>query len=177
MTTYDPRAKEKSAIRHLLAPFAIKEEWKYPRVSFLFHMPIPKGIRKRDEELYHSGLLKHDKKPDVDNLIKLYLDCLDGIVIHGDQKVALGCCIKIYSHDPKTIVWIHETSYAISPWELDVAFLGDEQHDIPCFSQSDYLHDSYDLWTQVHGLFLHSYSPESASQPSKILAAALECQE
>ena len=89
-------------------------------------MPIPKGIRKRDEELYNSGLVKHVKKPDVDNLVKLYLDCLDGIVLEGDQKVALGPCVKVYHPEPKTVIWVHETTHTLTPRDLDVLTLDAE---------------------------------------------------
>jgi Holliday junction resolvase RusA-like endonuclease len=119
VATYDPKAKEKKEIRHLLQDKQTLTSFNYPRISFLFHMPIPSSIPKRDFELFHSGTLKHIKKPDVDNLIKLYLDCLDGLVIDGDQKVSLGPCIKIYHTDPKTVIWIHETNSKVQPWEID----------------------------------------------------------
>ncbi len=165
VTTYDPKAKEKKQIRKDIEEFAVLHALRYPRLSFLFHMPIPKGILKRDYELYHSGLLKHDKKPDVDNLIKLYLDCLDGIVLHGDQKVSLGPCLKVYHPEPKTIVWIHETSHKVQPWELDVAFLDASESDIPSFCAQDYLHGSESLWSQVQGLFLKSSFLAHTIQP------------
>lgn len=131
--TYDPKATEKRVIRHLLQDQKTLLSFDYPRISFIFHMPIPKSIRKRDEELYNSGLLKHDKKPDVDNLIKLYLDCLDGIVIQGDQKVSLGPCIKLYHPEPKTIIWIHETKNVVTLREVDSGFLASEEPEIQCF--------------------------------------------
>ncbi len=159
VTTYDPKAKEKKLIRHMLQINQSSHSFDFPRITFLFHMPIPKSIRKRDVELYNSGKLKHDKKPDVDNLIKLYLDCLDGIVIQGDQKVSLGPCIKVYHLEPKTIVWIHETTHKLQPWELDVAFLGAEEHDIPSFCVQDYPYGSESLWTQVRGLFDRTSDP------------------
>lgn len=118
VTTYDPRAKEKEHIRFVLGAYKTDNILDFPRISFLFHMPIPKSIRKKDVELYNSGLLKHDKKPDVDNLVKLYLDCLDGIVIYGDQKVALGSCMKLYHPEPKTIVWVNDTCDRISEEEM-----------------------------------------------------------
>lgn len=172
VTTYDPKAKEKSQIRFLLRNSMgsdldnlASNPFDYPRISFLFHMPIPSSIRKRDQDLYQSGTLKHDKKPDVDNLIKLYLDCLDGLVIHGDQKVSLGPCLKVYHPEPKTIVWIHETTQKLTPWELDSAFLGAEEPDIPSFSVLDYPHGSESLWFQVRSLFLHSSYPLDTTQP------------
>lgn len=166
VTTYDPKAKEKVSIRlHLTNQLSTDlnnledNPIDYPRISFLFHMPIPSSIRKRDVDLYNSGTLKHDKKPDVDNLIKLYLDCLDGIAIYGDQKVSLGPCLKVYHPEPKTIIWIHETSQKLQPWELDVAFLPAEEPDIPCFFEQDYPYGSESLWLQVRSLFDRSYNP------------------
>lgn len=159
VTTYDPKAKEKTHIRDLLKNDRNYDSIDYPRVSFLFHMPIPASIPKKHRELYESGTLKHDKKPDVDNLIKLYLDCLDGIALQGDQKVSLGPCLKVYHPEPKTIVWIHETTQKLQPWELDVAFLPAEEPDIPCFCEQDYPYGSETLWTQVRSLFDRSYNP------------------
>ena len=165
ITTYDPNAKDKKHIRAIVEDSKNPNTFDYPRISFLFHMPIPKSIRKRDVELYNSGKLKHDKKPDVDNLIKLYLDCLDGLVIQGDQKVSLGPCLKVYHPEPKTVIWIHETTHKLTPWELDSAFLDAEELSIPCFSQEDYPYGSYSLFQQVAGLFLHSSNPECAILP------------
>lgn len=157
---YDPVAKEKKAIRHVFLPHEIRDHFKYPRVTFLFCMPIPKSILKRDIELYNSGRLKHIKKPDADNLAKLFLDCADGIVLCGDQKVSLGPCVKVYDPEPKTIMWIHETTCLLQDWELDVEYLSSEEHALPCFYECDYPYGSCDLWTQVHGLFLRSCDPD-----------------
>lgn len=177
VTTYDPKAKEKSTIRHILEASRCIDSFAYPRISFLFHMPIPTSIPKKLKELYESGTLKHDKKPDVDNLIKLYLDCLDGIVIQGDQKVSLGPCLKVYHTDPKTIVWIHETTQKLTPWELDVAFLGASESSIPCFYEQDYPYGSESLWFQVRTLFDRTISPDDAIPPSGTLASAHILQE
>lgn len=119
---YDPVAKEKEVIRTELRKHASGEVFNYPRISFLFCMPIPKSLPKKTTEVYMSGLSKHDKKPDVDNLIKLYLDCLDGIIIQGDQKVSLGPCIKTYSAQPRTVIWISETGSLVDLSELGREF-------------------------------------------------------
>ncbi len=144
VSTYDPKAKDKKNIRHLLGSKYSNLEFEFPRITFLFHMPIPKSIRKRDHDLYHSGTLKHINKPDVDNLIKLYLDCLDGIVINGDQKVSLGPCLKVYHEIPKTNIWIHETTQRVSVEDFDMGLLIDEEHDKLSFLVQDYLCDSCD---------------------------------
>lgn len=143
--TYDPKAKEKNLIKDRLKLEEVLHSFDYPRISFIFYMPIPKGIRKKDEALYNSEKLKHDKKPDVDNLIKLYLDCMDGIVLQGDQKVSLGPSIKLYSPNPRTVIWIHETANTITPQEFDCTFLSAEELDIPSFSEEDFPTDWYIL--------------------------------
>lgn len=172
VTTYDPKAKEKSHIRHFLTEDRTYGSVEYPRISFLFHMPIPASVPKKNRELYESGTLKHDKKPDVDNLIKLYLDCLDGIALQGDQKVSLGPCLKVYHPEPKTIIWIHETTQKLQPWELDVAFLHAEEPDIPCFCAQDYLYGSESLWFQVRSLFDRTTIPVDTSPTLEKLAVA-----
>ncbi len=151
VATYDPRAKEKADIREKLNRCKTAlHGFNFPRVSFIFYMPIPASIRKRDAALYNSETLKHDKKPDVDNLIKLYLDCMDGIVIQGDQKVSLGASIKLYSPHPRTAIWVHETDSVITPQELDCTFLGSEELDIPTFCESAFPHGLKILGRTVH---------------------------
>lgn len=122
IVTYDPCAKEKTEIRKFLMTLKNVHEYAFPRISFLFHMPIPKSIPKKQHDLYHSGRLKHDKKPDIDNLIKLYLDCLDGILIKGDQKVSLGSCVKVYHSRPETNIWIQDTTQILNSYEMDLEF-------------------------------------------------------
>ncbi len=163
--TYDPRAKEKKTIRFLLRDYTQGYQFQHPRMTFLFHFPIPKSIPKKQLPLYNSGTLKHEKKPDVDNLIKLYMDCLDGIIFSGDQIVTLGPALKLYHPQPKTIIWITETSQVLQPWELDVAFLDVEERDTPCFCSQAYPHGSESLHSLVHGLSAHSYSPVQTNPP------------
>lgn len=121
--TYDPRAKEKKQIREFLKTQQNVLSYKYPRISFLFHMPIPKTLPKRDVNTYNSGIVKHVKKVDIDNLVKLYLDCLTGIIIDKDETVALGSCVKVYHPEPKSIIWIHETQQIMTDMDFDIQSL------------------------------------------------------
>ncbi len=116
---YDPQSKEKAMIRAYVQNRHKRGLINHPRVSFIFHMPIPKSTPKKLLPLYESGLLKHEKKPDTDNLIKPYMDAMTGIAYEGDQKVQLGPCVKLYHPDPKTIIIINETSQILSPLEVD----------------------------------------------------------
>ncbi len=115
---FDPRTKQKNEIKKQIKASFSHSLFERPRVSFIFHMPIPKSIPKCQLLKYNGGFLKHEKKPDIDNLIKLYLDCIDGICFEGDQKVQLGPCVKLYHIHPKTIIIINETEEFISPLEV-----------------------------------------------------------
>ena len=81
-------------------------------------MPIPKSLSKKDRSDAEAGYLKHIKKPDVDNLIKLYLDVLTGIAIEDDNCVAIGSAIKVYSIRPRTEIYIEETEKIVSMNEV-----------------------------------------------------------
>ena len=85
---------------------------------FWFHMPIPKSMSKKDRVHAEAGLFKHIKKPDVDNLVKLYLDVLSGTAFNDDNCVSLGQSIKVYSMHPKTVIYIEETTQFITPNEV-----------------------------------------------------------
>lgn len=134
---YDPNSKEKKEIREFLNTLEPKKTCDYPRVSFIFHMKIPSGLSKKEQALYETGKVKHVKKPDVDNLIKLYLDCLDGIFLDGDQRVSLGPCMKVHDKEPKTIIWIQETNQLVEPQEMDATFLDVSGYDKSSFYGSD----------------------------------------
>lgn len=116
---YDPRAKQKNDIKQMIFQKFSEKKFEHPIVSFIFHMPIPKSVPKKLLPLYESGLLKHEKKPDGDNFIKLYLDCMDGIVFDGDQKVMIGSVIKLYHKDPKTLLIIHEGASSLCSQEQE----------------------------------------------------------
>lgn len=73
-------------------------------VDLIFFMPIPKstsGIKKRQME---NGIVAHIKKPDLDNLQKFILDCLNKLVFHDDSQVCEIKAKKIYSSKPGTMV-------------------------------------------------------------------------
>lgn len=177
VTTYDPNAKQKKGIRAFLEQFRQYLPFDYPRISFLFHMPVLKSTKKKDLGLYNSGFLKHDKKPDIDNLIKLYLDVLDGIVIFGDQKVSLGPCLKVYGSEPKTIIWIHETYKIMQLHELDLVFADVSEFGRQYFFPKDCLPDSDnpELLTPVQ--FPHNLHPPHEVSPLNLFEIAHHLEE
>lgn len=120
--SYDPLSGFKAKIRGVVACYLENyPDWKrpeYPWIRFLFYMPIPKSLSKKDRALAESGILRHTKKPDVDNLIKLYLDTLKGSVLNDDNCVAITSAVKLYSKRPTTMIFIHEGTPNITQNEL-----------------------------------------------------------
>ena len=116
---YDPNCRDKMIIQTLLNQNRTWEKFVNPRISFMFVMPIPKSTNPRLAERYRRGMIKHCKKPDIDNLVKLYLDCMDGIIFEGDQNVSLGECIKVYGTDPATLIYIQSTNEEVSIHEIN----------------------------------------------------------
>lgn len=121
---YDPCAAIKKSLRDQvkdqITHMPLMKMPKNPRITFWFQMPIPKSMTKKEREIANAGNLKHRKKPDVDNLIKLYLDVLSGLVFEDDNCVSLGSAIKIYSQTPKTVIYIQETNETLSRDEIDI---------------------------------------------------------
>lgn len=120
---FDAQSREKILIRRKIQEILDNREsdWIFPvnpRISFKFFMPIPKSLVKKDREDAEQEILKHTKKPDVDNLIKLYLDVLTSLVIGDDNCVSLGRAVKLYSTNPRTEIFIEETERIISMREL-----------------------------------------------------------
>ncbi|NGX57214.1 MAG: hypothetical protein K940chlam3_00098 [Chlamydiae bacterium] len=108
---YDPRAEVKENARwYLKAQYSDEPIRRAVKVGFTFEMPIPKSWPKWKKKEARSGELLHETKPDIDNLIKLYMDCLKKIVIRDDNQVwkLSPAPVKKYSDNPKTIIWVQE---------------------------------------------------------------------
>ena len=135
--TFDPNGADKKRIRAILSGY--KAEFENPRISFVFYMPTPKQVPKKLLDSYCSERRKHKKKPDIDNLVKLYLDCLDEIFFAGDQRVSLGPCLKVYSPTPRTVILIDEMTDRLETQDLDHTGLDAELFDKPTSSQTVFL--------------------------------------
>lgn len=76
------------------------------KISVIFYMPIPVSFsNKKRRELENEPILKH---PDVDNLLKLLMDALNGVCYADDRQVWSAYATKRYSSRPRTEVAIWE---------------------------------------------------------------------
>lgn len=73
--------------------------------SMEFYLPIPKSMPKRDRKLIDLGIFPHIKKPDVDNLQKFAMDCLNGIAWTDDSRVVgFQQLFKKYDAEPRSVI-------------------------------------------------------------------------
>jgi len=73
-------------------------------LDLIFFMPIPQSLSGVKKRQMANGLIGHSKKPDLDNLQKFVLDCLNALVFQDDSQVCEIRAKKIYSNKPGTLV-------------------------------------------------------------------------
>lgn len=105
VSCYDNQAKVKEGYKWQLRSQFREEPWEFPiALDIVFFMPIPKsssGIKKRQMA---NGVIAHMKKPDLDNLQKFVLDCLNGLAFRDDSQISEIRAKKIYSNKPGTLI-------------------------------------------------------------------------
>ncbi len=69
------------------------------QVSLKFFMPKPKSFK---------GSVWHHKRPDIDNLVKFYLDVANGILYEDDAQIAVIDAVKLYADEPRTEIVLTE---------------------------------------------------------------------
>ena len=90
----------------------LKDQWREPLIEgpitlkTTFVMPIVKSTSKKARIQIKEGILKHTKKPDLDNLVKFCKDCLNGTVWRDDSQVWFLIADKQYGEVPRTIISI-----------------------------------------------------------------------
>lgn len=70
--------------------------------------PVPASYSKKRTEACLSDLEKHTKKPDLDNLIKICLDGMNGIVFKDDSQITSIHSTKVYGEVGKVEILVRE---------------------------------------------------------------------
>ena len=95
---YDPSKKDKQLllplIRNQLGSLLVSDP---VSVALAFYMPIPKSYTKKKKKELSGENTPHTNKPDIDNMVKFYLDCLD----FDDKVIYKIQAEKIYSPRPR----------------------------------------------------------------------------
>jgi Holliday junction resolvase RusA-like endonuclease len=69
-------------------------------LELVFGLPIPKRTSKKKTLAMVRNTLKHTKKPDLDNLLKLAKDAMSGTVFVDDRQVWKQTCCKVRAERP-----------------------------------------------------------------------------
>jgi len=108
-TMYTPRRTqdaEKSFLEQALC-HKPSEPIKEPISLYIrFVMPIPKSTSKKKRQEMLEGKIQPAKRPDIDNLVKLVKDALNGIFWLDDSQIVTLFAQKVYGEIPKTEVEI-----------------------------------------------------------------------
>lgn len=98
--TYDPKEKDKRAIRYLIRQnFHEPIMEGYVHVVLMFGFSVPKSASKKKRAQMLAGEII-PTRCDCTNLQKLLEDCLKGIVFKDDRMVESISSKKMYSHKP-----------------------------------------------------------------------------
>ena len=93
---YDPSSKDKKiAIQQIKEQFTGEPYTDALKIKFVFHIKRPKAhfrTGKYSNELKKTAPVQHTKRPDVDNYVKFYMDCMNKLVYLDDSQV-----IEIYA--------------------------------------------------------------------------------
>lgn len=100
-----------TAILYLCAARDKKFEDKQPLRLFIdAYYPIPKSISKKRRAEIENGCVLPSCKPDIDNVVKIILDALNGVAYHDDSQVVEIHAAKHYADDPKVSVIVESVS-------------------------------------------------------------------
>lgn len=69
---------------------------------------IPESASKRTKYAMQKGEIYPTKKPDVDNVLKVIADSLNGLCYHDDKQLVDVTVRKYYTDCPGVTVWIWE---------------------------------------------------------------------
>lgn len=73
-------------------------------IDFKFLFQPPKSLSKKKQSILIDS--PHIKKPDIDNLIKFYLDACNSVLYYDDSQVYAITASKMYHSEPKTVLTI-----------------------------------------------------------------------
>ena len=113
---YDRQRHEKELVRWQMRSQFKEDPFTIPlSIALLFRMPIPKSASKSMQKQMIHGVVRYMKKPDVDNCLKFYLDCMNGLVYVDDSQIDDIRGTKIYSSVPGTVIRIYADSNNFRP--------------------------------------------------------------
>lgn len=83
------------------------------KMNIAAYFGIPKSKSKKAHERMLAGYELPTKKPDMDNIIKIVADALNGIAYYDDCQIVQCKVEKFYTMDPRVEIEIQELEEAI----------------------------------------------------------------
>lgn len=80
------------------------------RMIITAYMPIPQSTSKAKKTDMMRLIIRPTKKPDVDNIIKIIADALNGLAYQDDKQIVSCTVEKVYSDVPRVEVEIKEVA-------------------------------------------------------------------
>lgn len=94
-------------VRLCAAPHAPEHFIEGPvKLISIFYMPIPKSWSVKKKEMAKLQKIFPTTKPDLDNMVKLVKDALNGLIWKDDKQVICSKEAKFYSPRPRTEVMV-----------------------------------------------------------------------
>lgn len=111
-TTYTPKktVNYETLIKELYATeYRLEKPKEGPlKMKITAYFPIPKSVSKVKATSMERGHIRPTKRPDVDNIIKIVADALNGLAYKDDSQIVSCCLEKYYSSIPRVQVEIEE---------------------------------------------------------------------
>ena len=134
---YNPKGKLKDDIKESIYLAWADAPWiKNPHVSMVFYYPLPKALPKKYHSLYENGFIFKESKPDIDNLVKMYLDAMTGICYEDDNACSLGFAFKSFSQYPRTVIWLKQARNLSDSYQHPEGLIVAEQSAVQSYKQT-----------------------------------------
>ena len=120
---YQPRAADKHNYFKKLVDSEVVQLQQFIQTPFTCHIntffPMPSNYSRSDIFVAESGLDMNIKKPDIDNVMKSYLDMFNATVWLDDNICFGGSLYKFYSIKPRIEISIRYANCAFNKYQYD----------------------------------------------------------
>jgi Holliday junction resolvase RusA-like endonuclease len=105
-TDSETRAYEQKIVAYYRKAY---QGFRWPDSAFIHvivtaHYPIPKSATKAAIAGMQAQRILPSRKPDIDNVLKVVLDALNGVAYKDDSRVVSVTARKVYSFEPKIVI-------------------------------------------------------------------------
>lgn len=78
------------------------------KLTVMAYFKMPKSASKKKKQQMELGEIRPIKKPDMDNIIKIVSDALNGIAYEDDKQITNVVAEKYYSYEPRVEITVEK---------------------------------------------------------------------